>query len=77
MNKFDELVPLIEELPEYEVRTAKSFLQFLIQKAARESGITKEYQPEIRKKNFVSIRGITSGSPVADEDFEEVKRIWQ
>ena len=62
MHQVDELKDLIEKLPPKEVGTAKTFIQFLIEK---------------NKKKAISLQGITSGSKVTEKDFYEAKQIWQ
>jgi len=62
MHQIDELMDLIEKLPQKEVNTAKTFIQFLIEKS---------------KKEAISLQGITTGSKVTEKDFDEAKQIWQ
>lgn len=77
MNKIDELIPLIQELPEEEIHTAKRFLEFLIEKAhwkVNDIFKTLDSYPKVSKK--ISLQGIISGSQVTELDFEEAKKIW-
>lgn len=77
MNKTDELVPLIQQLPDEEIHTAKRFLEFLIEKAhwkVNDIFKTLDSYPKVSKK--ISLQGIISGSQVTELDFEEAKKIW-
>ncbi len=65
MNKIDELVPLIQELPDEEIHTAKRFLEFLIEKAhwkVNDIFKTLDTFPKVRKK--IRLQGFLSGSLV-------------
>ena len=74
MEHVEELVELVKKLPESEIKTAKSFLQYLIEKT--EHGILIS-DTILENKKHISLRGITSGSKVTDKDFDEAKQIWQ
>lgn len=74
MSQVEELVDLVNNLPENEIKTAKSFLQFLIEKAKHDILIS---DTTLKNKTHISLQGITSGSKVTEEDFNEVKQIWQ
>ena len=74
MSQVQELVTLVNKLPESEIPTAKTFLQFLIEKAKQGILIS---DTTLNNKKHISLQGITSGSKVTEEDFEEVEQIWQ
>ena len=78
MSPVDELVKLVNKLPESEVPLAKHFLQSLIEKA-RQGILISDTAPEtpIKNKTHISLQGITSGSKVTEEDFAEAAQIWQ
>ena len=74
MSQVKELVDLVNKLPENEIRTAKSFLQFLLEKAKHGIQIS---DTTCNNKKHISLQGITSGSKITDEDFDEAEQIWQ
>ena len=74
MSQVKELVDLVNKLPENEIKTAKTFLQFLIEKAKHGILIS---DTTLNGKKHISLQGITSGSKVTEEDFDEAKKIWQ
>jgi hypothetical protein len=74
MSQVEELVDLVNKLPKSEIKTAKSFLQFLIEKPKHEVSIV---DITLKTKSRISLQGIISGSKVTEEDFNEAKQIWQ
>jgi len=68
MNQVQEIIDLAYKVPKAEIRTAKKFLQFLIENKSNRS---------IKKKKIVSLCGIIQGSNVSNNDFDEAKKIWQ
>jgi hypothetical protein len=50
--------------------------QYNIQDEELESRLVEVCKREEKMENRVSLRGITRGSTVTDEDLEEVKKIW-
>ncbi len=78
ISSVDELVKLVNKLPESEVNLARHFLQFLIEKA-RQGILISDTVPEtpLQNKKHISLQGITSGSNLTEEDFAEVAQIWQ
>lgn len=78
MSPVDELVKLVNKLPESEVNLAKHFLQFLIEKA-KQGILVSDTVPEttLQNKTHISLQGITSGSKVTEADFAEAAQIWQ
>jgi len=61
-----ELHQMIDQLPDETLITAKSFLEWLV--------IDKSSDV---KKQRISLKGISKGSSVTEEDIKEAKRIWQ
>ncbi|MBC8181999.1 hypothetical protein H8E88_12850 [candidate division KSB1 bacterium] len=66
MNQVEEIIDLAYKIPKAEIKTAKKFLQFLIENKTESS---------IIEKKSVSLFGITHGSTVSLKDFEEAKKI--
>lgn len=61
-----ELHQMIDQLPDETLITAKSFLEWLV--TDKSSDV---------KKQRISLKGISKGSSVTEEDIKEAKRIWQ